>query len=107
MSPDQILEKFNELSPWTRLDEWTGIWVETSTQNACVLFGEDQDADYKMLILRGADPAFRFLQYRSGEWVPEFGLDFGTTDGIRVQIEDGQVESYVSCYPGLPPEALR
>ncbi len=107
MSPDQILEKFNELAPWTRFDEWTGIWMETSTQSVCVLFGEDQEADFKMLILRGADPAHRYQQYRSGDWVPEFGLDFATTDGIRVNIIQDQVESYVSCHPGLPPEPLR
>jgi len=107
MSPDQILEKFNESAPWTRFDEWTGIWVETSTQSTCVLFGEDQEADFKMLILRGNDPSYRFLQYRSGEWIPEFGLDFATTDGLRVSIIDDEVESYLSCRPGLPPDALR
>lgn len=107
MSPDQILDRFHELSPWTRFDEWTGIWVETSQNSVCVLFGEDQEADFKILILRGADPASRFLQYRAGEWIPEFGLDFATTDGIRVNIVDDQVESYLSFYPGLPPEPLR
>lgn len=107
MSPDQILNRFNELSPWTRFDEWTGIWVEASNKSVCVLFGEDQEADFKVLILRGADPASRFLQYRSGEWIPEFGLDFATTDGIRVSIVDEQVDSYLSFYPGLPPEPLR
>jgi hypothetical protein len=107
MSPDQILERFNELSPWTRFDEWTGIWVEASEKSVCVLFGEDQEADFKILILRGSDPASRFLQYRTGEWIPEFGLDFATTDGIRVSISDDQVESYLSFYPGLPPETLR
>jgi hypothetical protein len=107
MSPDQILEKFNELAPWNRFDEWTGIWLEVGEQDICVLFGEDQEADYKMLILRGHDPAHRYQQYRSGEWVPEFGLDFATTDGIRVSIVEQQVDSYVSCRPGLPPEPLR
>jgi hypothetical protein len=107
MSPDQILEKFNESAPWTRFDEWTGIWVETSTQSTCVLFGEDQEADFKMLILRGNDPSYRFLQYRSGEWIPEFGLDFATTDGLRVSIIDDEVDSYLSCRPGLPPDVLR
>ncbi|NDF13714.1 hypothetical protein EB061_00090 [bacterium] len=107
MSPDQILDRFNELAPWTRFDEWTGIWVEATGQSVCVLFGEDQEADFKVLILRGADPASRFLQYRSGDWIPEFGLDFATTDGIRVNIVEDQVESYLSCYPGLPPEPLR
>jgi hypothetical protein len=107
MSPDQILDKFNQAAPWTRFDEWTGIWIETSTLSTCVLFGEDQDADFKMLILRGNDPSFRFLQYRSGEWIPEFGLDFATTDGLRVSIVDDGVDSYLSCRPGLPPDALR
>lgn len=107
MSPDQILEKFHDLAPWTRFDEWTGIWLETGAGGVCVLFGEDQEADYKVLILRGQDPAHRYQSYRSGEWVPEFGLDFATTDGIRVGIVDGQVESYESCRPGLPPEPLR
>ena len=107
MSPDQILERFHELSPWTRFDEWTGIWVETASGSVCALFGEDQDADFKLLILRGEDPALRYLQYRSGEWIPEFGLDFATTDGIRVNIIDEQVESYLACHPGLPPSDLR
>jgi hypothetical protein len=107
MSPDQILDRFNELAPWTRFDEWTGIWVEASGQSVCVLFGEDQESDFKVLILRGSDPASRFLQYRSGDWIPEFGLDFATTDGLRVSIVDEQVDSYLSCYPGLPPEPLR
>jgi hypothetical protein len=107
MNPDQILDAFNDSAPWTRFDEWTGIWVETSKGNACVLFGEDQEADYKALVLRGTDPALRFLQYRSGEWIPEFGLDFATTDGIRVEIVDDQVESYLSCRPGLPPDVPR
>ncbi len=107
MSPDQILEKFNQAAPWTRFDEWTGIWIETSTLSTCVLFGEDQDADFKMLILRGSDPSYRFLQYRSGEWIPEFGLDFATTDGLRVSIVEDEVDSYLSCRPGLPPDALR
>jgi hypothetical protein len=107
MSPDRILEKFNQAAPWTRFDEWTGIWIETSTISTCVLFGEDQEADFKMLVLRGADPAFRFLQYRSGEWIPEFGLDFATTDGLRVSIIGDEVDSYLSCRPGLPPDALR
>jgi len=107
MSPDQILDQFNQAAPWTRFDEWTGIWVETSSQSTCVLFGEDQDADFKMLVLRGSDPSDRFLQYRSGEWIPEFGLDFGTTDGLRVSIVEDEVDSYVSCRPGLPPDELR
>ncbi|MBC7397651.1 MAG: hypothetical protein H7333_09435, partial [Bdellovibrionales bacterium] len=107
MSPDQILERFQELSPWHRFDEWTGIWIETAGGSVCALFGEDQDADFKLLILRGEDPALRYLQYRSGEWIPEFGLDFATTDGIRVNIIQDQVESYFSCHPGLPPADLR
>jgi hypothetical protein len=107
MSADRILETFNRAAPWNRFDEWTGIWIETSNQNTCVFFGEDQDSDFKMLILRGSDPAFRFLQYRSGEWIPEFGLDFATTDGLRVSIIEDEVDSYLSCRPGLPPDALR
>ncbi|MBU6153422.1 MAG: hypothetical protein KGP28_03880 [Bdellovibrionales bacterium] len=107
MSADQILERFNLAAPWTRFDEWTGIWIETTTQSTCVLFGEDQDSDFKMLVLRGNDPSFRFLQYRSGEWIPEFGLDFATTDGLRVSIIEDEVDSYLSCRPGLPPDALR
>ena len=107
MNPDQILDAFNESAPWTRFDEWTGIWVETSKGSACVFFGEDQDVEYKMLVLRGADHANRFLQYRSGEWIPEFGLDFATTDGIRVEIDGEEVENYVSCHPGLPPDVPR
>ena len=104
---DQILDRFHEASPWTRLDEWSGICIETSQGFVCAFFGEDQQADFKLLILRGTDPAFRYLQYRSGEWVPEFGLDFGTTNGIRVSISEEQVESYVSCKPGQPEEPLR
>lgn len=107
MSPDQILEKFHEATPWVRFDEWTGIWIETSTEPVCALFGEDQESDFKLLILRGADPAYRYLQYRSGDWIPEFGLDFATTDAIRVDIIEEQVESYLSCRPGAPPEELR
>jgi hypothetical protein len=107
MSPDQILDRFHELAPWTRFDEWTGIWMEIGDQSVCILFGEDQEADFRMLILRGSDPAQRYLGYRSGEWVPEFGLDFATTDGIRVEIVEDQVERYESCRPGLPPEPLR
>ena len=108
MTPEKVLEKFQELSPWTRFDEWTGIWVETeSEQSVCALFGEDQEGDYKLLILRGSNPADRYLAYRNGDWIPEFGLDFATTDGIKVTIENDSVENYVSCKPGLPPEPLR
>jgi hypothetical protein len=107
MNPDQILDQFHQCAPWTRFDEWTGIWVETARGSTCVMFGEDQEVDYKMLILRGADSAHRFLQYRAGEWIPEFGLDFATTDGIRLDIVDDQVDSYVSCRPGLPPATPR
>ncbi len=106
-TPDQILEKFLDTTPWLRFDEWTGIWIETSTQSVCAVFGEDQEADYKLLILRGTDPLYQYLQYRSGDWIPEFGLDFATMDGIRVAIEEESVESYLSCHPGLPPEELR
>ncbi len=107
MSPDEILEKFHEASPWVRFDEWTGIWIETSTQPVCALFGEDSEADFKLMILRGPSSAERYLQYRSGDWIPEFGLDFATTDAIRVDIVEDHVESYLSCRPGLPAEPLR
>jgi hypothetical protein len=73
----------------------------------CAFFGEDQEADYKLLILRGNNPADRYLQYRNGEWIPEFGLDFATTDGIKVTIVNEQVDNYESCHPGLPAEPLR
>ncbi len=107
MSPDQILERFHQLTPWTRFDEWTGIWVETDTKPVCAIFGEDQEADFKLFIIRGDDPTHRYLAYRSGEWIPEFGLDFATTDGIRVNIVDEQIESYSSANPGRPEEPLR
>ena len=106
-TPDQILDRFHEFLPWTRLDEWSGICVETSQDFVCAFFGEDQEADFKLLILRGVDPAYRYLQYRSGEWVPEFGLDFGTVNGIKISIVEDQVDSYVSCKPGQPDEPLR
>ena len=106
-SPDQVLDRFHELAPWTRLDEWNGICVESSLGFVCAFFGEDQEADFKLLILRGVDPAYRYLQYRSGEWVPEFGLDFGTVNGIKVSFVEEQVDSYVSCKPGQPDEVLR
>ncbi len=110
-NPDQILNRFHELTPWTRFDEWTGICIDTSTPDResfiCAFFGEDQEADFKLLILRGRDPANRYLQYRSGEWVPEFGLDFATTDGIKINIVDEQVDTYVSMKYGQPPEPLR
>lgn len=108
MTPEKVLEKFHELSPWTRFDEWTGIWIETETeQSVCALFGEDQEGDYKLLILRGHNPADRYLAYRNGEWIPEFGLDFATTDGIKITIIDNLVQNYFSNSPGLPPEPLR
>jgi hypothetical protein len=113
-SPDQILERFLELSPWTRFDEWTGIFIEVSdvsnpeqTQTVCAFFGEDQTSDFKLLILRGHDPCYRYLQYRSGEWIPEFGLDFATTDAIRIGITEDNIDTDESCKPGQPPEALR
>ncbi len=111
-SPDQILERFQELAPWTRFDEWSGICVELeqgggATESVCAFFGEDQESDFKLLILRGQDSPVRYLQYRTGEWVPEFGLDFATTNGLKVSIIDDQIDSYVSCRPGLPPETLR
>jgi len=113
-SPDKILERFLELAPWTRFDEWTGIFVEVSdpskpdeTQTVCAFFGEDQASDFKLLILRGHDPCYRYLQYRSGEWIPEFGLDFATTDAIRVGITDENIEVDESCKPGQPAEPLR
>jgi hypothetical protein len=106
-APDEILDRFHELTPWTRFDEWSGICVETSTDYVCAFFGEDSEADFKLLILRGQDPARRYLQYRSGEWVPDFGVDFATTDGIQVNLIEEQVESYESCKPGQPPEPLR
>jgi hypothetical protein len=107
MTPETILDKFQELTPWTRFDEWTGIWIEMETGSVCALFGEDQEADYKLLILRGNNPADRYLQYRNGEWIPEFGLDFATTDGIKLTVAGDEVQDYVSCHPGLPPEPLR
>jgi len=112
-NPDEILDRFLELAPWTRFDEWSGICVEASEPKdgkhdyVCAFFGEDQESDFKLLILRGRDPADRYLQYRSGNWIPEFGLDFATNDGIKVGIVDEEVESYVSCKPGQAPEPLR
>jgi hypothetical protein len=119
MKPDQILERFSELSPWNRFDEWTGIGIELQTAQGedfvFAFFGEearDDDAlGYKFLILRGEPAADQYLKYRTGEWIPEFGLDFGTTNGIRVSIAqtdgDGIVDNYESCMPGRPPEPLR
>jgi hypothetical protein len=113
-SPDQILERFLELAPWTRFDEWTGIFIEVTdpsnseeTQTVCAFFGEDQSSEFKLLILRGHDPCYRYLQYRSGEWIPEFGLDFATTDAIRIGISDDNIDSDESCKPGQPAEPLR
>lgn len=110
-SPEQILESFHELMPWARFDQWSGICIETGDaahpQTVCAFFGEDQDADQKLLILRGADPAFRYFQYRTGDWTPEFGLDFATTDGIKINIIEDEVDSYESSKPGHAPEALR
>lgn len=113
-SPDQILERFLELAPWTRFDEWTGIFIEVpdhskpdQTQTVCAFFGEDQTSDFKLLILRGHDPCYRYLQYRSGEWIPEFGLDFATTDAIRIGITEDNIDTDESCKPGQPAEALR
>ena len=105
--PDQILNRFHELTPWNRFDEWSGICIETSTDFVCAFFGEDQEADFKLLILRGADPSDRYLQYRAGDWIPEFGLDFATTDGIKMSIVEDEVDTYFSCKPGQPPQALR
>ncbi len=113
-APDQIIERFLELAPWTRFDEWTGIFIEVTdpsnaeeTQTVCAFFGEDQASDFKLLILRGHDPCYRYLQYRSGEWIPEFGLDFATTDAIKVGITEDDIDSDESCKPGQPPEPLR
>ncbi len=113
-SADKILEKFLELSPWTRFDEWTGIFIEVDSNASenpkelvCAFFGEDRTSDYKLLILRGQDPCRRYLQYRSGEWIPEFGLDFATTDAIRLGITEDNIDSDESCKPGQPPEGLR
>jgi hypothetical protein len=113
-SPDQIHERFLELAPWTRFDEWTGIFIEMDDPKSpdhkellCAFFGEDQASDFRLLILRGNDPCRRYLQYRSGEWIPEFGLDFATTDAIRIGITDENIDSDESCKPGQPPEPLR
>ncbi len=113
-SPDQIHERFLELAPWTRFDEWTGIFIEMDDPKSpdhkellCAFFGEDQGSDFRLLILRGNDPCRRYLQYRSGEWIPEFGLDFATTDAIRIGITDENIDSDESCKPGQPPEPLR
>lgn len=106
-STDQILERFLELSPWTRFDEWTGMYIELEDQVVCAFFGEDQSADFKLLILRGHDPCYRYLQYRNGEWIPEFGLDFATSDAIRLAIVDDNIDSDESCKPGQPGEELR
>lgn len=107
----QTLEQFNQLAPWNQFDEWTGISIELTGQNSnqrlCAFFGEDQEADFKLLILRGEDPSYRYRQYRNGEWIPEFGLDFATTDGIKVSIQDDQIISYVSSRCGHPDEELR
>lgn len=114
--PDQILERFTELAPWTRFDEWSGIGIEVKDTDdpdafVCAFFGEEGRGDgttgYKLLILRGDAPADRYLAYRSGEWVPEFGLDFGTADAIRVSIVGDAIDSYESHKPGQPPEPLR
>ena len=116
---DQILSRFLELTLWTRFDEWSGVCFDRSEESTatggvdshsafvCAFFGEDQEADFKLLILRGPDAAHRYLQYRTGEWVPEFGVDFATTDGIKVNIIEDEVVSYVSMKPGQPPEPLR
>jgi hypothetical protein len=121
----QIHERFLELSPWTRFDEWTGIFIEvdhattsatssgfhfTAQENkqlVCAFFGQGRNSDYQLMILRGHDPCRRYLQYRSGEWIPEFGLDFATSDAIQVGIIDDNIETDESCKPGQPPEPLR
>ncbi|MBS1958380.1 MAG: hypothetical protein JST80_02820 [Bdellovibrionales bacterium] len=110
---DHVLDRFNTLSPWTRFDEWIGIGVEVSEEEfVFAFFGEearldDEQLGYKLIVLRGDAPADQYMKYRSGEWIPEFGLDFGTIDGIRVSIGDDGIESYESCKPGQPPEELR
>jgi hypothetical protein len=109
---NHILERFIDAAPWNRLDEWCGISVELTEEGAepnwvCAFFGEDQADDFKLMIVRGSDPAEKYLQYRTGEWVPEFGLDFGTSNSIRVGISDDQITSYESLQPGLPPAELR
>jgi hypothetical protein len=121
----KIHERFLELSPWTRFDEWTGIFIEVDSaassatssgfnfnpqenkQLVCAFFGEGRESDFKLLILRGHDPCRRYLQYRSGEWIPEFGLDFATTDAIQVAITEDNIDGDESCKPGQPPEPLR
>jgi hypothetical protein len=114
--PDQILERFTELAPWTRFDEWIGIGLEVVEANepdsfVCAFFGEEGREDgttgFKLLILRGDSPADWYLKYRAGEWVPEFGLDFGTTNGIRVSLTEDGIDTYESLKPGQPPEPLR
>jgi len=104
---DKVLDQFATLAPWNQFDEWTGICVEVKEEMVCAFFGEGQEEDFKLLILRGRDPAYRYQQYRNGEWTPEFGLDFATTDGIKVSIIDDLVSSYVSCRLGHPDEELR
>lgn len=121
LKPETILDRFHQRSPWNRFDEWIGIGVEIQSEHPPVFafFGEeareDESLGYKLLILRGPSAADQYVRYRSGEWIPEFGLDFGTTDGIKVSMVAGEtvdgeapgVVAYESCQPGRPPEPLR
>lgn len=110
-----VLERFTESTVWERFDEWTGICVEISSPTpsnqqidyVCAFFGMDPKHDYKMTILRGPNPAQAYLKYRHEEWIPEFGLDFATSDSIQVYIDQGQVVQYESLKPGLAPQDLR
>ncbi len=104
---DQVLQKFTELAPWNQFDEWSGICIEIQNELVCAFFGEGADEDFRLLILRGPDPAHRYLQYRNSEWTPEFGLDFATTDGLKLSVIDEQVSGYSSDRPGHPSEELR
>lgn len=110
-----IIETFEKKLPWQRFDEWTGICIElpegfVSSPHAgyvCAFFGAAQDHEFKLVILRGLDPARGYLKYRNEEWIPEFGLDFGTIDSIQVYIDQDQVSGYESLKPGRPAEDLR
>ncbi len=109
-TPEEIFERFLDATPWLRLDETKPLWIDGLTGRELpvpVLFVQSQDTVFQMLILTGNDAFTRVRELRSGEWIPEYGLDFATTEGIQVEIEEGKASTYSSLRPGCPKRELK
>ncbi len=107
MNFEEVFLNFEKSEAWKRFDEWIGLSVETETGAWLCFFSQVEPDQFRFWALRGQESTERFLKYRMGEWSPELGLDFATTDGITVDIINDEVGEDWSLSPGRPPAELR